>query len=433
MKVSPARSTAFDALLKIENDSAFSSVVLPQVSNGLSQKDKALCYEIVLGALRRQIYLDRLIDHFATKGKLDIEVRLALRIGIFQLLSLDRVPAYSILNESVNLVQRAKKTSAKGLVNAILRRVSRETVSFVYADELERISVETSHPMWLIEKWTVAFGIQDAESLAVANNAPPKNAFRFTARSIKNGLGQQENWIKSEIVDGCFSTARMDDELFQLAQSGDIYFQDEASQLVASAVKLSEDESFLDVCAAPGGKTSLIASRRDFKTKLIVAGDLPWSRVEFLRETCRKQEIEVSVVQYDATHGLPFADASFDTILLDAPCSGTGTVRHNPEIRYSLKPGDITELSSKQLQILTSASKLVKPGGRIYYSTCSLEPEENEGVISNFLGNEPDFAIVSADLDERFRTPDGFTRTSPDRDNMDGFFLSVLRKIKDTA
>lgn len=428
MNVSPARSAAFDALLRIEKDAAFSSVVLAQVADRLSQKDKALCHEIVLGVLRRQIYVDRLIDHFVTKGKLDTEVRLALRIGIFQLLFLDKVPAYSALNESVNLVQRVKKSSAKALVNAILRRVSRDEVNFDYADELERISVETSHPRWLIEKWTTDFGSDEAEAVAKANNHHPKLTFRYAAKSTAKVLKPKENWVKSDFVDGCFFAERMDAELLRLAESGDIYFQEEASQMVAVSVDLDKSALFLDVCAAPGGKTTLIASRAGSTAKLIVAGDLHWHRVEFLRDNCRKQGSDVSVLQYDAISALPFPDASFDAVLLDAPCSGTGTINHNPEIRYSIEPTDIAELSQKQLQILTNASKLVKPGGRFYYSTCSMEREENEAVISLFLDENAGFEVKRPNMNPRFLTPDGFARTFPHRDAMAGFFLAVLQR-----
>ncbi|MEP7075589.1 MAG: 16S rRNA (cytosine(967)-C(5))-methyltransferase RsmB [Acidobacteriota bacterium] len=428
MKISAARTAAFDALLRIDSDAAFSSVILPWVAENLEQKDRSLCYEIVLGVLRRQIYLDGLIDLSVTKGKLDIEVRLALRIGVFQLLFLDRVPDYSVLNESVELVKRAKKTSAKGLVNAVLRRLSCTKPDVEYADEIERISIETSHPRWLIEKWARAFGASRAESIAAANNIQPKNEFRLTARSMRSGLEPNSAWIPSDSVDGCFTADRLDGELLGLVRSGDIYFQDEASQMMALAVQVFAGERFLDVCAAPGGKTTLIASRSVVDSKMIVAGDLRWPRVELLRGNCKRQAAAVSVVQYDACEDLPFAEDSFDAVLVDAPCSGTGTIRHNPEIRYTVKPDDFDELSNKQLEILANASKIVTSGGRLYYSTCSLEPEENESVISRFLADAGHFELVPSEISKRFVSQVGFSRTFPDRDEMDGFFLAVLRR-----
>lgn len=433
MNIYPARIASYEVLYRIETEKAFSSSLLSQYENHLSIKDRALCHEIVLGCLRRQIYLDRIIDHFSSKPKVDIEIRVALRIGIFQLLHLDKVPAYSAINESVNLVQRAKKTSAKGLVNAVLRRVQREQPEFSYSDETERISVETSHPRWLVEKWITQFGLTETGELANANNSIPRIAFRLTSKSIASGIVPDSDWIKSRTVKGCFFADRIDPGLSRAVETGDIYFQDEASQMVASAAELGRDMAFLDVCAAPGGKATLIGAGLGSDTKLLAAGDLHWRRVKFLKENCRRQGTDVEVIQYDAERALPFADSSFDAVLVDAPCSGTGTIRHNPEIRYSLTTRDLEELPIKQLQILKNASKLVKSGGRIYYSTCSLEIEENEAVIARFLDQTGEFRVVKSNLPGRFATPDGFGRTYPHRDGMDGFFIAVLEKTADKS
>ena len=182
MSISPARKAAFDILLKIERDNAFSSVLLPQYEAGLNEKDRGLCHEIVLGVLRRKLFLDRLIDQRAKDRKLDTEVRTAIRIGLFQLLYLDRVPAYSSVNESVELTRRAKKTSAAGFVNALLRGFQRQMPVPVFTDEIDRISIETSHPRWLIEKWIGQFGLERARNIAEANNETPRLSFRLTKK-----------------------------------------------------------------------------------------------------------------------------------------------------------------------------------------------------------------------------------------------------------
>ena len=179
MKISPARTAAFDVLLRIETEKAFSSHLLAAYEENLSTRDRSLCHELTLGILRRQIYLDRLIDQFSGK-RLDAAVRIALRLGLYQIYFLDKIPHHSAINESVNLAQRAKKTSAKGLVNAVLRRATREPVKFDLADEIEQVSVETSHPAWLLEKWVGEFGWEEMARLAVANNRIPETAFRFT-------------------------------------------------------------------------------------------------------------------------------------------------------------------------------------------------------------------------------------------------------------
>lgn len=409
MKISPARLAAFDVLRRIETDRAFSSVLLPAYEEKLSPPDRALCHELVLGVLRRQMLLDEVIRGFAGSKKLDTAVRIALRLGAYQLLFLEKIPAYSAINESVNLVQRAKKTSAKGFVNAILRRVGETQIPEV------DIAVETSHPAWLIEKWQNEFGLDEAKRIAAANNSVATSAFRF----IGEASGEFE---KSEFVASCYLTRSITSELREKADRGEIYFQDEASQLVAHAVADGVGSSFFDVCAAPGGKTTQIV--REARPALAVAGDLHWSRVEHLRQTCIRQQCAVEIVQYDATKPLPFEDAAFDTVLVDAPCSGTGTIRRNPEIRYFLSSEDFAELQGKQLAILKNASKVVTHGGRLVYSTCSLEREENEAVCSRFETDMSEFQKVKPRVPDRFITADGFGRTFPHRDGMDGFFIA---------
>ena len=429
MKISPARTAAFDILLRIDRERAFSSVLLPMHESRLSQTDASLCHELTLGTLRRQIYLDRIIDHLASGRKVDMEVRIALRLALYQLNYLDKVPQYSAINESVNLVQRAKKTSAKGFVNAILRRATREELVLSFLDEVDRISVETSHPKWLIEKWISEFGLEDATNLAAANNQIPNIAFRMTGRVSDEALLLVDHSRPSEHVQACYIAERGEPKLFELAENGEIYIQDEASQMAARSVDVPDGGRFLDVCAAPGGKTGLIAARNSAHVKLVAAGDLHRPRVEYLRDNCRHQGVDfVQIVQYDAERSMPFANHTFDSVLVDAPCSGTGTIRSNPEIRYFLAPEDFKELPKKQLAIVTNASKMVRSGGSLIYSTCSLEKEENEDVCRQFLLQNIEFQRVKPNVPESFFTNDGFVRTWPHRDNMDGFFIAAFKR-----
>lgn len=461
-KVSPARAAAFEILLKIARDRAFSSSLLPVYEEKLAAKDRSLCHQLTLGVLRKQIYLDRVVQSLSRTRieKLDREVLIALRLGLYQLLFLDRIPAFSAINESVNLVHAAKKRSATGLANAILRRAAREkNFKFDYADDIERVSVETSHPRWLIERWTRSFGFKETENLARANNETPRLAFRLTAKSDER---TEENLrklnleiVESEIAKNAFLVEKSNEMLLAFAESGKIYFQEESSQLVGETVNLQTGEKFLDVCAAPGGKfTQIQNSRRKvfdeiensgnapkgFKSETFesetvnpkcvsFAGDFHEHRLRFLLASAAKQGLSnVNLIAYDAENALPFEDETFDCILLDAPCSGTGTIRHNPEIRYFLSEEDFLELQAKQLKILRSASKTLKPGGSIVYSTCSLETEENEAVVGKFLEAENGFERMPLEISKRFLTADGFARTVPSRDATDGFFIAVLRK-----
>lgn len=424
MAISPSRTAAFECLSAIDARTAFSADALAAVEPSLSEKDRGLCHEIVLGSLRRQIYLDRLIQKFVGEKKLDRAVRVALRIGIYQLLFLDRIPAFSAINESVELVRKAKKASATGFVNAILRRITRENLDLTFADEVDRISVETSHPRWLIERWIGEFGSERAFEIAMANNAEPPLAFRRTARHSDpdiEAIGRSSNYVA-----GCRLGSGDTRRLIELEREGVIYFQDESSQLVASAAAANAGEYVLDVCAAPGSKTGMLAlSGR----AMIIAGDVTRARLATLRSNLERQGVAgVELCQYDASAGLPFAEAAFDLVIVDAPCSGTGTIRHNPEIRYNLAIGDVVRHSSKQLKIALNASKTLKKGGRMIYSTCSIERDENEDVIRGLLAERPDLAVTRPDVNERFITNEGFARTFPDRDDMDGFFIAQLTR-----
>lgn len=423
--ISPARTAAFDILQKIESEGAYSSVLLPLATESLDPRDRALSYEITLGVLRKKLLLDHLIGQKTRGKKLDPEVEIAIRIGLYQLLFLDRVPKHAAIDESVSLAARAKKTSAKGLVNAILRAVDREGGRQEFPDYLEKVSIETSHPQWLLDRWAKQFGSDEAGKIAEANNSAPKAAFRLTARS--NGVTLPEDLKKSEFVEGCLLADRQSAELRKLADEHLIYFQDEGSQLVGQIAAGMPGRRLLDLAAAPGSKTTQIAATGHFS--LIVAGDIHGHRIAVLSENCRQQGVDgVRLVQYDAEDGLPFAEGAFDTILLDAPCSGTGTIRHNPEIRYNLNESDISDLSAKQRRILENASKLLAPGGRLVYSTCSLEKEENEDVIQSFLTANIGWKLIIPQVQKSFLTAGGFVRTFPNRDQMDGFFVAVLEK-----
>ena len=216
-KISPARIAAYEILRRIETEHAFSSILLPQYAENLSPNDRALCHQITLGVLRNKIYLDRLIEMFTKGKKTDSAIKTILEIGLYQLLFLDKIPDYSAINESVNLVNRAKKTSAKGFVNAVLRRATREKIDLQFSDETEKLSVETSHPRWLIEKWIINFGFEKTADLAKANNEIPPICFRPTNKFSGDTNQFAENYKKSEFVENCFIAEKFDEQLLELA------------------------------------------------------------------------------------------------------------------------------------------------------------------------------------------------------------------------
>jgi 16S rRNA (cytosine967-C5)-methyltransferase len=441
MKISPARKAAFEILARVENENAYTSILLPLYEERLSEKDRSLCHQITLGVLRNRIFLDEIIKIFTGKeiSKFDPEVVNALRIGLYQLKFLDKIPPYSAINESVNLVKYARKRSASGLVNAVLRKFAKKDLKFSFENNTERVSVMTSHPLWLVEKWTAQFGFEEAEKIARANNQPPLRSFRFTCRFFSESSSERERikkLIKDEkgisesgYSDNSFNSRSFGNLLRDLKAKNFIYFQDEASQMVAHSVSLEAGQNFLDLCASPGSKTTLIAANliNNGVTADLFAGDFYKHRMISLKKNCLDQKVQnINFIAYDAGFELPFENESFDKILIDAPCSGTGTIRQKPEIRYSLKPTDFKNLQNKQLKILGNASKLVKSGGHLIYSTCSLETDENEKVIERFLLMNEDFQKVSPKLKNSLLTGDKFGRTFPHRNQTDGFFIAEL-------
>jgi 16S rRNA (cytosine967-C5)-methyltransferase len=441
--VSRARRAAFEILRRVEEEAAFASPLLAGLSEELSSEDRSLCYELTLGVLRRQLWLDRALEHFAGRKseKLDAPVRRALRLGLYQLRFLTRVPARAAVNESVNLVHAARLRSAAPFVNAVLRRAAREPEydpASGIEDPFERVSVETSHPAWLVARWAEAFGLEEAEAFARANNDTAPAAFRLNTLSPNSGalisqLRDSGLSLKpSRIAPGAWRVeggAGAGAVLRRLAAEGRIYSQDEASQLVAHVLGAREGERILDACAAPGSKTTHAAALAEDRA-FIAAGDLYEHRLRTIEEACARLGVRsVRTVTLNAERSLPFDDGAFDRVLVDAPCTGTGTLRHNPEIRWRLAPENIRELSEVQSRILREAARVLRPGGRLVYSTCSVEREENEEVVDKFLNERADFRQSPAEPAPReLLLPSGAARTWPHRDDVDGFFVAALER-----
>lgn len=418
-QISPARRAAFDILREVEAG-AFSSILLANEEPKLKAVDRALTHELVLGVLRWQLWLDKSIEHFAKRGveSLDVPVRLALRIGLYQLRFLTRIPASAAVNESVNLVRSAKVSSAAAFVNAVLRRAIREAEydpAFNVTDPIEKLAIETSHPKWLIERWTNAFGVEETESFARANNLVPPTAFRVVGKDFEEVLGRlrEAHGIlePSAVAEDAWRVSGATAIVRELAAEGKIYLQDEASQLVAQTVDLQPGERALDLCAAPGGKTTLMAARGG-ESAVIIASDISTKRLDTVIRTSALHNLsQIKFLQLDATQPLPFEPSVFDRILIDAPCSGTGTLRRNPEIRWRISEADIAELAAQQKLFLNHAARVLKPGGQLVYSTCSVERDENESVIGAFQQDHKEFTVQKS------------RRTWPHREGTDGFFM----------
>jgi len=440
VKVSPARLAAFSILRRVEEEGAFASVLLSQGLEALSGIDRALTHELTLGVLRWRLLLDSYLAHYSQRSleRVDLPVLIALRLGLYQLRFLSRVPAPAAINEAVELVRIARLASADKFVNAVLRRALREPDFDPLAkleDPLQKLAIETSHPRWLVERWANAFSLEHTIAFLRANNEPAPVSFRLAGRepasaeeSILEALTNAGGSLSpSKVVSGAWRIIGATGTLHKLADEGQVYIQDEASQLVAHLVAPQALERILDVCAAPGSKTTHLATLTSDRAA-IIAGDIHVHRLRTVIQAVRLQGLSsINCIAFDGVHLLPFKKESFDRVLVDAPCTGTGTLRRNPEIRWRIRPEDIADLSARQGQILANAAEMVRPGGRLVYSTCSVETEENEAVIRGFLRDQPGFSCLLVPL-AALPQSEYAIRMWPNLHGTDGFFIAVFER-----
>lgn len=441
-QVSPARRIAFDILRRVETESSYASVLLASLPPELSSRDRALMREIVMGVLRWRSALDYFVERYSgrTIARLDLPVVLALRIGLYQIRYLSGIRDAAAVDESVKLVRRGGATSAAGMVNAVLRRAVRkrdDRPGEGLMDSMDRLSVELSHPRWLLERWIRALGEEEAKALARANNRTPSLSFRVnTLRTAEDRavseLARRGFVIeRSTIAPGAYRVEEGEASvLVEMADRGQVYIQDEASQLIGHLVEPDPGELILDLCAAPGSKATQMAALTGDQA-FTVAGDLHVHRLAALRELCARLGVEsVYGVALDGTSPLPFGKGvEFARILIDAPCTGTGTLRRNPEIKWRLAAGDPERMSASQREMLLQAASCLRRGGRLVYSTCSIEVEENESVIEWFISSNQEFTVVEPRAPADTLTADGFVRTYPHRHGCDGFFAAVLERM----
>lgn len=467
--ISIARSAAHAILLAIEAGLGHSDDLLrddPLMAR-MSDPDRRLTTALVLGVLRWQIPLDQSIRPSLSKpnAKLDPAVLIALRMGAFQLRHLDRIPAHAAINDSVELTKRSRVRSAAGLVNAVLRKIASAAAdhkSLVSGHEFSRAensareeralapAAVAAHPAWLIERWTESFGPDTAGAICVYDQSAPASAIRLAAPEFESELIQSS----LTLAPGNLLTAA------RIVASGDVIhtdafrasrvrFQDEGSQLVAeiAAVATTHPAQILDCCAAPGGKTLILAERHP--ATRIVACEASRPRLKHLRERLSAFGDRVECRLADATV-LSF-DSEFDLVLADVPCSGTGTLGRNPEIRHRLQPEDLPRHAERQHAILRSTLLALRPGSRVVYSTCSLEPEENEHVIANVITEMKgarviplgaalrqlrDRGVLMHDGAERLHaciTSEGFLRILPGALGTDGFFIAMIEKAREAG
>ena len=446
--IAPAREAAYEALRAISTGSADLSHALARARTRLpDERDRALTGEIVTGTLRWQGAFDHVIAELSRRAvsRLDPEVLDILRSAIFQLLHLDRVPAAAVVSDAVNMTRKAGKKSAGPLVNALLRRVSRERAHLPLPDRpvdpdnraaaLDYLAVTLSHPRWLAARWLDRYGFAATEAWLQFNNRPAPLTIRAnTLRTSGPSLVESLAAHGVEVEPGRFAPDALvvrkgNPLLTRLAEAGLFVVQDEASQLVASLVSAQGGERVLDACASPGGKTTAIAAAMGDRG-LIIATDVRGRRVDLLARTVRQSGARsVKIVQADAA-ALPLT-ASVDWVLLDVPCSGLGTIRRDPDIRWRRSEADLPRLAAAQRRMLRETARVLRPGGRIVYSTCSSEPEENEDVVAAFVAESGFQPVLPQDLPGPMQpliNSAGHLRTYPFRDGLEAFFGAILAK-----
>ena len=447
--IAPARIAAYDILEAVSAGRADLPTAIAHVRGNLhDERDRALAAEIATGVQRWRAALDHLIVRFSKRsiGRLDPEIVEILRLSAYQLLHLTRVPASAVVDDAVDLTRRVGKRSAAGFVNAVLRAISRRRHALPLpprpgdpADRdaaLEYFAVSLSHPRWLVARWYDRLGFEATERWLQFNNTQAPltlraNRLHVTADELVEPLAREEVRVsRTRFAPDGFLVL----EGYPLRGSGvsEGWFvvQDEASQLVTLLAGSAPGARVLDTCASPGGKTTALSAAMEARG-LLVACDLRDRRMDLLRRTVvAAGASNVRLVQADLMQRLPFS-VPFDSVLLDAPCSGLGTLRRDPDIRWRRREEDLAVLASAQAVMLGHAAECVAPGGRLIYATCSSEPEENEQVVQAFLDRAPGFAAVDAKatavpeevVDER-----GWLRTMPHLHGLEGFFGAVFQR-----
>lgn len=450
--VSPPRKSAFDILLAVERGRGHSDELLRGAGvDALSAADRNLTTALVLGVLRWQIWLDYHVRSLLKRpnAKLDTEVLIALRLGAFQILFLDRVPDHAAIDESVELAKQAGHRFAARMVNAVLRRLAAAPRTKLPAGTVAELALAQAHPAWMVERWVESYGMDAARAICRHGQEQPILSVRAEGAEAERELGA--GGIRLE--PGALLTAARtviggDVAAANSVRDGRVRIQDEGSQLIGElAANCGECvdrkvRSILDACAAPGGKTLILAERNP--QARIVACEVNERRLEQMRERLAPYASRVECRLGDAS---ALSDVSeFDVVLADVPCSGTGTLGRNPEIRHRLRVEDLRRHTERQRAIVRAAIRVARPGGQIIYSTCSLEPEENEQAVDATLAEMPGVRQVSiaSHIDSMQRkgiltapgakrlhecvTPEGALRLLPGDARTDGFFAALIEK-----
>jgi 16S rRNA (cytosine967-C5)-methyltransferase len=442
---SNVRESVVSILEQIEKNQSYSNLLLNNVikKNQIATKDIGLLTELTYGTLQRKMTLDYYLEPFIKNPKkLENWVKQLLRMTLYQMLYLDKIPDRAAIHEAVEIAKKRGHKGISGMVNGVLRSLQREGIKDMneIKDEVERLSIETSHPTWLVRRWTEQFGYNKAKEMCEINLTAPMQSARINTNKItreacikrlsEEGFQVEESAVVPEAIK-CLKGNLAHSESFK---EGLITIQDESSMLVAYALGIEQNETILDACAAPGGKSTHIAEKLE-ETGQVISLDLHEHKVKLINENAARlglNNIETKAMDSRKVQE-EFEGSAFDRILLDAPCSGLGVMRRKPDMKYTKKEEDLNRLQSIQLQLLDSVTPLLKPGGTLVYSTCTIDRSENEEVVAAFLQKHTDF---EGDLSVIERMPkaiqplmtDFQLQIFPQDFGSDGFYIASLRK-----
>ncbi|MGM7720325.1 16S rRNA (cytosine(967)-C(5))-methyltransferase RsmB [Metabacillus sp. Hm71] len=439
------RDVAVETLLQIERNQAYSNLLLNTMINKykVNEKDIALLTELVYGTLQRRETLDYFLAGFLKKAKkIEAWVQILLRISIYQMIYLDRIPERAVLFEAVEI---AKKRGHKGIasfVNGVLRSVQREGIPNLeeMKDPIEKLSIKTSHPLWLVKKWVKQFGYEETEKMCEENLLPPSQTARVnqTKTTVEGLLEELQNKgimieygdLSEDAIKGLKGNLALTDAF----KEGKLTIQDESSMLVARVLNPQPGEKVLDACAAPGGKSTHIAERMK-GTGIVHSLDLHEHKVKLIKQQADRLQLQnIKAEALDSRKaGERFEKESFDRILVDAPCSGFGVIRRKPDIKYTKTGEDVNRLASLQFSILQAVAPLLKRNGVLVYSTCTIDHEENSDVVKKFLDSHPEFErdqSITVTLPKKLHPyiENGEIQLLPHYFGSDGFYIACLRK-----
>ncbi|WP_408010937.1 16S rRNA (cytosine(967)-C(5))-methyltransferase RsmB [Pseudalkalibacillus sp. A8] len=442
------REVATDLLLKIDRSQAYSNLLLNQAiqKNNLSGKDAALLTEIVYGTIQRKNTLDHYLKTFIKKplNKLEDWVLVLLRLSVYQMVYLDRVPDHAIINEAVVIAKKRGHKGISGLVNGVLRNVQRKGVPSVgsIADHRLQLAIECSHPEWLVGRWIDQFGEERTREMCTVNNTPPSVTARVNR--LKHSVEVAIERLKNESVEAEPSKLAPDGIRIlsgnlpksNVYESGALTIQDESSMLVGYALDPQPDDRVLDACAAPGGKTTHLAERMGNQGE-ITAIDIHEHKVKLIEEQVERLGLtNIETIAMDTRKAAKlFKEETFDRVLLDAPCTGFGVIRRKPDIKWGKQSEDIERIQKVQEELLEAVSRVLKVGGLLVYSTCTIEAEENNSQIERFLDRHPEFewdgsfsSRMPASVKPYILGTKDELQILPQYFNSDGFYIACLRK-----